>query len=256
MIVENPDSHPLCHYFLSEYLTQRQDQENFPPDEGSAVFDRYESIFQRALDTLQFSKEKLKSRPEFNFGKADPGNLESGIAVLRAVEALRSQGFLNITLLKPPGADISCEKNGRKVCCEVKAITKASVPKKDCFFADQVYEKVLENIGHARQQLAVTAKNLQCTVTMFICVSNWFHQAIFLGEQDYQYVVNRLEKDKLEGQDNYMESLNGVDVVLFVTKDGDIYSFVKDELRAWLGNASEATMNQRLWRVIDTSFLT
>jgi hypothetical protein len=70
-----------------------------------------------------------------------------------------------------------------------------------------------------------------------VCVSNWFDQAIYLGEQDYQYVVNRLEKDKLEGENNYLESLKGIDVVFFTTKFGQVYWFVKDELRRpWLGD--------------------
>jgi hypothetical protein len=100
------------------------------------------------------------------------------------------------------------------------------------FFADQVYEKILENIGHARKQLELTAAKLGGAVKMFVCVSNWFDQAIYLTEQDYQYVVNRLEKDKLEGEDNYQESLKGIDAVFFVTKFGQVFWFVSDELKA------------------------
>jgi hypothetical protein len=243
MIVADPDSHPLCQYFLSEYLANRDDPTNFPPEEIPALFDRYEEIFRSALSIFQMSREQLKGKAEFDFAHADQGNFEGAIAVLRAVEALRLQGFSQIALLKPPGADIVCEKNGRKVCCEVKAITKVSTPQKGLFFADQVHAKVMENIAHARKQLAETAKKLHGAVTMFVSVSNWFDQAIYLGEQDYQYIVNRLERDKLDGEGEYLESLNGVDVVFFATKFGQIYWFLKDELRASLlggGDVSEA----------------
>lgn len=60
----------------------------------------------------------------------------------------------------------------------------------------------------------------------------WFDQAIYLSQQDYQYIVNRLEKDKLEGVDNYLESLEGIDAVFFVTKFGQVFWFVSDELKA------------------------
>jgi hypothetical protein len=231
MTVADPASHLLCEYFLSDYLANHDDPTNFPPAEVPALFDRYEEIFRSALSTLQISREQLKRRSEFDFAHADQGNLESGIAVLRAIEALRLQGFSNIALLKPPGADLVCEKNCLKVCCEVKAITKASTPQKGLFFADQVRAKVMENIGHAREQLAATAAKLGCA-TMFVCVSSWFDQAIYLSEQDYQYIVDRLERDKLEGEDNYLESLKGIDAVFFATKFGQIFWFVNDKLRA------------------------
>jgi hypothetical protein len=234
MIVPDPDAHPLCQFFLAEYLANCDDPANFPADEVPAIFDRYEGIFRSALSTLGISPQELKSRSEFDFAHADQGNFESGIAVLRAVEALRLEGFSKIALLKPPGADIVCERNGLKVCCEVKAITKASTPKEGLFFEDQLYVKVLENLPQARKQLAATAKKLNCSVTMYVCVSNWFDQAIYLDQQSYQGVVNRLEKEKLEGDDNYLESLAGVDVVFFATKLGSRFWFVKDELRASL----------------------
>jgi hypothetical protein len=231
MLVADPESHPLCQLFLSEYLANHNDPKNFPPDEAPALFDRYEKIFRTALDTLRMSPEQLRGKPEFDFAHAYQGNFEGAIAVLRAVEALRLQEFSNITLLKPPGADLVCEKNGYKVCCEVKAITKASTPQKGLFFADQVHAKVIENIGHARKQLEATAAKLRCA-TMFVCVSSWFDQAIYLSEQDYQYIVNRLEKDKLEGEGNYLESLKGIDAVFFATKFGQVFWFVNDKLRA------------------------
>jgi hypothetical protein len=226
------DSFPLCRYFLSKYLANREDRTNFPPDQCPGILERYEEIFPSALDTLKLDKEALKSRSEFDFAHATPANLESGIAVLRAVTALRMQQFSGIRLLNPPGADLCCERDGRTVCCEVKSITKQSSPREGFFFADQVYEKILENIAHARKQLAATAAKLGGAVKMFVCVSNWFDQAIYLTEQDYQYVVNRLEKDKLEGEDNYQESLKGIDALFFATKFGQMFWFVSDELRA------------------------
>lgn len=232
MTTADLDSFPLCRHFLSEYLANREDWTNFPPEQCPGIFERYEEIFRSALDTLKLEKEALKSRSEFDFGRATPANLESGIAVLRAVAALRLQQFSGIALLDPPGADLICEKNGRTVCCEVKSITKQSSPRAGFFFADQLYVKILENIGHARKQLETTAAKLGGTMTMFVCVSNWFDQAIYLTEQDYQYVVNRLERDKLEGDDNYLESLKGIDAVLFAAKFGQMFWFVSDELRA------------------------
>jgi hypothetical protein len=68
------------------------------------------------------------------------------------------------------------------VCCEVKAITKASTPQKGLFFADQVHANVMENMGHARKSLDATAPKLGCA-TMFVCVSSCFDQAIYLSEQ-------------------------------------------------------------------------
>lgn len=232
MTAANLDSFPLCGYFLSEYLANRNDPSNFPPDQCPGIFARYQEIFSTALDTLRLTKEALKSRSEFELSHATPENLESAIAVLRTVEALRMQQFSGIALLKAPGADLRCERDGRTICCEVKSITKQSSPRDGFFFADQLYEKIQENIAHARKQLQSTAAKLGGAVTMFVCVSNWFDQAIYLSEQDYQYVVNRLEKDKLEGEDNYLESLKGIDAVFFVTKFGQIFWFVSDPLKA------------------------
>jgi hypothetical protein len=236
MTAANLESFPLCRYFLSEYLSSQNDASNFPPDQCPGILARYEEIFRSALDTLKLTKEALKSRSEFQLAQATPQNLESAIAVLRTVTALRMQQFSAITLLDPPGADLKCERDGRTVCCEVKSITKQSSPRDGFFFADQVYEKILENIAHARKQLQSTSAKLGGTVTMFVCVSNWFDQAIYLTELDYQYIVNRLEKDKLEdplgSEDNYLESLKGIDAVLFVTKFGQVSWFVSDPLKA------------------------
>jgi hypothetical protein len=224
------EPYPLSQYFLEEYLANREDPTNFPPNEWPGILQRYEEIFRSALDTLKVEKQALRSRSEFDLSRATPANLESAIAVLRAVSALRIQQFSSIKLLDPPGADLKCERDGLTVCCEVKSITKQSSPRKGFFFADQLYEKILENIAHAREQLWSTATKLPC-VRMFVCVSNWFDQAIYLGQQDYQYIVNRLEKDKLDGEGNYLESLKGVDALFFVTKFGEVFWFVSDDLR-------------------------
>ena len=231
MMAADLESFPLCQYFLSRYLANREDLTNFPPHQCPGIFQRYEDIFRSALDTLKLKKEALRSRSEFDFDHSTPANLESGIAVLRVVEALRLQQFSAITLLNPPGADLKCERDGCTVCCEVKSITKQSSPRDGFFFADQLYEKILESIAHAREQLQSTAAKLGA-VTMFVCLSNWFDQAIYLSQQDYQYIVNRLEKDKLESQDNYLESLKGIDAVFFVTKLGQVFWFGSDQLQA------------------------
>jgi hypothetical protein len=73
---------------------------------------------------LGLSKESLKSEAEFNLDSGDPTNLESGIAILRAVEVLRLAHFSNIALVKSrknsPGADATAEKSGERVCFKAK----------------------------------------------------------------------------------------------------------------------------------------
>jgi hypothetical protein len=53
-------------------------------------------------------------------------------------------------------------------------------------------------------------------------VVNWFAQSIYLGQDDFQYVVNKLEKDQEQ------ESLVGVDGVWFVTKMGQQFLFLSE----------------------------
>jgi hypothetical protein len=225
-IAHDLSAYPLCSYFLSGYLSEKEDPDNFPADEFPDLLQRYENIFASALQVLSLSKEALKSRSEFNFDSGNAANLESGIAVLRVVEALRLEHFLNITLVVPkknaPAADITCEKNGQRVCLEVKAITKQSTGRSGFFFAEQLYEKILENISKARTQLEATAAELQCSITIFVCVVNWFAQSIYLDQCDYQQIVNRLEKDQEQ------ESLKGIDGVLFVTKMGQRFCFLNE----------------------------
>jgi hypothetical protein len=213
---------------LSGYLSVQEDPTNFPANEFPGLLNRYEAIFKSALDALGLSKEALRRKEEFNFDSGDAANLESAIGVLRTVETLRQMKFLRIALLKPPGGDIVCEKDGQRVCCEVKTITKQSAARSGFFFADQLYEKILESISKARTQLEQSAAKCQCTVTIFACVSNWFDQSIYLGEDSYQYVVNRLEKDQLEGEGNFLESLKGIDGVLIVTKFGNRHLFLNE----------------------------
>jgi hypothetical protein len=223
-----PDVHiyPLCHFFIGKYLSVREDPTNFPADQFPDIFRRYENLFASALETLAVTNEALKRRSEFNFDSGDANNLESGIATLRVVEALRLAKFQSICLIVPkknsPAADIVCEKNQIRVCCEVKAITKQSGGRDGLFFADQLYEKILENISRARTQLKSTASEMHCEIAIFACVVNWFEQSIYLTQDDYQDVVNRLERDREQ------ESLTGVDGVLFVTKLGQQFWFLNE----------------------------
>jgi hypothetical protein len=217
---------------LAGYLSKRDDPANFPSREFPEILDRYESLFGSALVALRLSKEAIRKRPEFNFDSGDAGNLESAIAVLRAVEALRLAGFRNVTLLNPPGADILCERNGQAVCCEVKAITKQSRGQEGRFFEDQLYMKIKGHIGKVRTQLESASKERQCDLTMYICVVNWFDQSIYLGQQSYQELVNRLEKERREDNTDE-ESLKGIDAAFFVLKMGNYFWFVNERARAW-----------------------
>lgn len=224
----SPDLHiyPLCQFFIGKYLSLQRDTTNFPADQFPDIFRRYENLFALALETLAVSREALKRRSEFNFDSGDANNLESGIATLRVAEALRLAKFQNIRLVVPkkdsPAADIVCEKNHIRACCEVKAITKQSAGRDGLFFADQLYEKILENISRARTQLKSTASAMQCEIAIFACVVNWFDQSIYLTQGDYQDVVNKLERDQEQ------ESLTGVDGVLFVTKLGQQFWFLNE----------------------------
>jgi hypothetical protein len=216
---------------MSGYLSANQDDpENFPPDQFPAGFVRYETVFSSALQVLGISKETLKQKSEFNFDSGNAANLEGGIAILRFVEALRIAGFSNIALVQPKknseGADLRAEKNGERVCFEVKAITKQSSGREGFFFAEQLYEKILESVSKARKQLEATAAELQCTLKLFVCVVNWFAQSIYLGQDDFQYIVDKLEKNEDQ------ESLKGIDGVWFVTKMGQQFLFLNERAKA------------------------
>lgn len=226
MVPPQLSAYPFSHYFLYGYLSKNSDPLNFPPTDFPAIFERYEELFGSALRALGITKAALKNRSEFDFDSGDATNLESGIAVLRAVNALQLQGFHGIELIKPsktvPRADLICEKNGQKVCVEVKAITKQSSGRPGLFIVDQLHPKISESISWARKQLETSAAELKCTVKLFVCVVNWFAQSIYMDQEDYQQVVNKLEKFDEE------ESLKGIDGVFFVTKMGQQFLFLNE----------------------------
>lgn len=226
MMLPDPTSHPFYNYFLSGYLSKRDDPANSAPAEFPTISDNYEKVFRSALQALALPKESLKKRSEFDFDSCDTTKLESGIAVLRAVNALHLRGFHGIALIKPDklaaSADLFCEKNGHKVCAEVKAVTKQSAGRPGLFIVDQLFPKISESISKARRQLETSAVKLECTVRLFICVINWFAQSIHMDEADYQQVVNRLERD------GDQELLKGIDGVFFITKMGEDYMFLNE----------------------------
>jgi len=229
--------YPLFMYFLSGYLSRsRNDDLNFPPGEPR-IFALYEQLFQSALEALSLTKEDLRRKQGLNFDDRDAKNLEGGIAMLRVVNALALERFRNIVLLKPPknapGADIVCERNGQRVCLEVKAITKQSRGHRGCFLEDQLYKKIVDTLPHARKQLQATAKELHIPVKIFACVVNWFAQSICLTQGNYQRIVNKLERH----QD--CESLKGVEGVFFVTKMGQQHLFLNERGHRLLGQPSE-----------------
>lgn len=232
MSIPSPDpaKYPFCAYFLLGYLkTNPNDAENFPPDQFPDGFFRYEAVFHDALFHLKMTKEDLRARQEFNFDSGDANNSESAIGVLRAAIHLGQAKFSEITLIKSkqkwPEADLTAKKNDRKVCFEVKTITKGSKGKKGHFFEDQLYEKIKESIAKARKQLTASATNLNCDFTIYACVVNWFSQTIYLNQSDYQGIVNRLEEHGEE------KSLEGVDGVWFILKNGNVHGFLNQRAK-------------------------
>jgi Holliday junction resolvase len=222
----DPDAFPLARFFLSGYLANTIDPTNFPGPDLPTILGRYETLFANALRTLGVAKHELRQRTEFNFDSGDAANLEGGIAILRTSEALRLRGFSDIRLVSPrkgeEGADLVGRKNGAKVCVEVKAVTKQSRARQGLFLEDQLYEKVREHATKAARQLSTSASVLGCKVKMLAYVVNWFDQSIYLDESDYQAVVNKLER---HGE---VESLLGIDAVLFVTKMGQDFLFLSN----------------------------
>jgi hypothetical protein len=221
-IVQQLSAYPLCNHFLSGYLGKRTSPENFGSADVVGVLHRHETLFASALQALGLQKEELRRRPEFNFDSGDRTNLESGIAVLRVVVFLDQKNFLHISLVKAgstTGADITCERNGQRVCCEVKAITKQSSGRSGLFLEDQMCEKARESIAKARSQLQASAAALQCSVTLVFFVMNWLEHAVVLVQSDYQDCVNRLEQD---------QELTGIDGVVFITAAGQDFGFLSE----------------------------
>jgi hypothetical protein len=227
----DPAKYPLCAYFLSGYLKANpKDTENFPHEQSPEGFLRHEILFNDALFHLKMTKEDLRARQEFNFDSGNANNLESAIGVLRTAIHLGQAKFSEITLIKSkqkgPEADLTAKKNDRKVCFEVKTITKSSKGKEEGhFFEDQLYEKIKESIAKARKQLSASAANLNCDFTIFTCVVNWFSQTIYLNQGDYQSIVNRLEEYGEE------KSLEGVDEVWFILKNGNVHGFLNERAK-------------------------
>jgi hypothetical protein len=71
-------AYPLCRYFLSGYLSKRDDPTNFPTDQLPTIFEKYEKLFASALKALDLTKEALKGRSEFNFDSVMPRILKAG----------------------------------------------------------------------------------------------------------------------------------------------------------------------------------
>lgn len=216
--------YPLCSYLLSGYLSKHDDPINFP--DQCEVLLRYEEVFSSALTALAISAKQLKHKSEFNFDSGDPANLEAGIATLRIVSLMHLKGFSKITLISPvkgkKGADIIAHRCGCKTCFEVKAITKQSAGRAGEFFADQLYTKMLESAFTAAAQLRESAMALECNVKILSYVVNWFAQSIYLGERDFQKIVNKLERDGGGG------SLKDVDGVWLLTQSGQDFLFLNE----------------------------
>jgi hypothetical protein len=226
MTSSDMSKHTLCAYFLSGYVSKQIDYTNLAPDQFPGVLDRYERLFRLALKHLGMTKESLRKKSEFNFDSGNATNLESGIAVLRTVELLHQEGFSKIALVdseqKAKRADIACEKAGRRVCIEVKAVTKQSSGRKGYFLEDQLYEKIRESTPKARKQLEATASALNCSVKILAFVVNWFAQSIYLCQSDYKRIVDRLEMEH-DGK-----CLVGIDGVFFITSAGVPFWFLKE----------------------------
>jgi hypothetical protein len=59
-------------------------------------------------------------------------------------------------------------------------------------------------------------------VKIFACVVNLFDQSIYLNQNDYQSIVNKLERDEEQ------ECLTGIDGVWFVTSSGNHNLFLNE----------------------------
>jgi hypothetical protein len=230
MPLPDPQKHPLSVFFLSGFLQKVADENNFPSGPGEAVFERYEIVFGKALEVLRLTKESLRAKPEFNFDSGDSSTLEAGIATLRVVNALQLMGHKQISLITPPknagAADLAGEKAGKKICFEVKALTKQSTGGSRKFFDQQLYDKVFDLIGKAKKQLMLSAAALKCDLQIVVFVVNWFSQSIYLVESDYFDLVKRLAAE----QDHSL--LSGINGVLFVTSAGGQFLFLDEAAKS------------------------
>ena len=132
-------------------------------------------------------------------------------------------------LIKPPknaaGADLLSEKGGKKICFEVKALTKQSTGGEQKFLEDQLYDKIFDLTGKAKKQLAASAAQFTCELQIVVFVVNWFSQSIYLVESDYQHLVNRLEEEL----GNTL--LSGINGVLFVTSAGVQFPLIDNQAK-------------------------
>jgi hypothetical protein len=147
-----------------------------------------------------------------------------------ATHPLQLMGDTKITLIKPPknagGADIVSEKAGKKICFEVKALTKQSTGGSGKFFEQQLYDKVFDLIGTAKNQLMLSAAELKCDLQIVVFVVNWFSQSIYLAESDYFDIVKRLATEQDHSQ------LTGIDGILFVTSAGTQFLFLEEAAKS------------------------
>ena len=60
---------------------------------------------------------------------------------------------------------------------------------------------------------------------IFACVVNWFDQSIYLNQSDYQHILDRLESDPT------LNTLVGVEGILFITKMGEHFLFLNEQGR-------------------------
>jgi hypothetical protein len=173
---------------------------------------------------LGSTKELLKRRTEFDFDSGDRTNLEGGIAIFRAIQALKLRGFSDFTLISPPkgkkGADIRCTKEGKLICVEVKAITKQAQGRQGRYLEDQLYEKIRESAENAARQLKASEDELLCSIKIFALVFNWFDQTIYLDESDLNRIANRLEES------GDVHSIDVFDGIFFINKMGNDFLFL------------------------------
>jgi hypothetical protein len=216
-----PGTHPLCSFFLAGYFAKHENL----ADPADKIFAQYELVLGEALSVLNVTKEALRAKPEFNFDSCDAKGVESGVAVLRVVNALQKKNFQNTTLLKSKattGADIISEKNGLRVCFEVKTITKQSSGRPGYYLEGQLAEKIREHASKARTQLKATAAELKCDLTIYTVVVNWLeHTMVLPDDAELCRIINELHHDPSLGEiDGMPIGFGDIDGVLIVDAAG------------------------------------